>query len=280
MFDWYVFADYSGSSHPAEQRKRIALSIKAGQDQCRTSTGWTRSDLTDEIMKLLVKATDSGKRMVFGFDHNYSFPIGFYETLSGKRWTNWRQVLTLISEGLNEFPSLDPTDPRQWAMKANRKLRANLKTDEPGPFWGPHFKPLKKPDFPFGNQLKERRLVEERCKRMKAIYQLGGAGAVGLQSLLGLFYLNMIIDFCEEKKIPLHVWPFDGIELPERSHVLVEMYPTLFNRMIRSDLTDAKSCVNWLVEEDRSEGLINWFSPKFSEIEVNRVRLEGWCLGI
>lgn len=280
VFDWYAFADYSGSLRTSEQRRRIAFSLIKDHDPIQTSFGRTRYELMHEVMELLEAATRSGKRMIFGFDHNYSFPERFYEALTGRKWSHWRELLTLLGAGNDGIPGLELEEPRKWAAKANNRLTSKLRTVESGPFWGPHFKPLKKPAFPYGGQIPERRLVEEKCKRMKSIFQLGGAGAVGLQSLLGMVYLNKLIRFCRELNIPLHVWPFDGLSIPDNGHVLVEMYPTVFNEKNRSDLADAQSCVNWLLEEDRNQTLKRWFSPGLTEIELERIRLEGWCLGI
>ncbi len=60
---------------------------------------------------------------------------------------------------------------------------------------------------------------------MKSVFQLGGAGSVGLQSLWGMYHLANIIVFCEENQIPLHCWPYDGINIPGEKHVLIEIYP-------------------------------------------------------
>lgn len=280
MFDLYAFADYSGSLRPAEQRKKIALSmIDAGNRVSQTKTGWTRETLFQEIKRLLMDAADSGKRMIFGFDHNYSFPSGFYEAMTGRTWTRWRDLLVLLAEGTQGIDELDLENPRLWAKEANRVIADRFQLECGGPFWGPHFDPMKKPEFPFGHILKERRLIEEHCPQMKSIFQLGGAGSVGLQSLLGLVHLYRLIEFCKEQQILLHCWPYDGWEVPDSGHVLVEMYPTLHNRGKRTDRNDAEACAIWLAEQDRKGTLAGWFQANLRPEERRLALLEGWLLG-
>ncbi|HEX7065464.1 MAG TPA: hypothetical protein VF199_10410 [Bacillales bacterium] len=278
MFDLYAFADYSGSLREVEQRKRIALSVirkvdRAGESP-ETRVGFTRKTLLLTFRQMLQQATECGERVVFGFDHNYSFPIGFYEAVTGHPWTNWRQVLRLLAEGKVA------EDPRGWARMANLKVARRFELETDGPFWGPHFEPRKKPDFPYEEILRERRLVEERCPRMKTVFQLGGAGSVGLQSLFGMFYLHQLLLFCDEAGIQLHCWPFDGMEIPSKGHVLVEMYPTLFNQGQRTDQKDAEECAVWLAEQDKLGCLQNWLEPDLDHLEKERVALEGWALGV
>lgn len=310
LFDLYAFADYSGSLRPAEQRRKIAWSLlEANGDRAPCAEiGWTRETLFNEVQQLLDGASKSGKRVIFGFDHNYSFPEGFYEAVTGRSWTRWPEMLTLLAEGTSELPALNLHNPRLWAKKANELIGERFNFEGGGPFWGPHFDPMKKPAFPYGeflprqhsyvaddliratkvspkslakarSSLKERRLIEELFPQMKAIFQLGGAGSVGLQSLLGMVYLHRLVSFCSEKGIPLHCWPYDGWEVPETGHVLVEMYPTMFNKGPRTDRNDAKACTVWLAEQDQMGKMNWWFHPDLTEKEKQLALLEGWCLG-
>ncbi|HEX7066017.1 MAG TPA: hypothetical protein VF199_13185, partial [Bacillales bacterium] len=219
------------------------------------------------------------KRVIFGFDHNYSFPIGLYEALTDQQWMEWRELVNLLADGIGNLPPV-MSDARTWAKKANEVIRERFAFEVDGPFWGPTFEPRRRPVFPFGGILAERRLIEERCPRMKAVFQLGGVGSVGLQSLFGISYLHKLISFCEEKEISLHCWPFDGWFLPNKGHVLVEMYPTLFNQGPRTDQKDAEACAMWLAEQDRSGQLGKWAEPSLSLADKRRVSLEGWSFGV
>ena len=74
----------------------------------------------------------------------------------------------------------------------------------------------------------------------------------------------------------LFCWPFDGWELPSNGHVLVEIYPGLFNKNSKGDAQDARACSLWVSEEDRTNSLMKWFDPSLNEIERKKARLEGW----
>lgn len=230
MFDIYAFADYSGSKNKGMQRKHIVLAVVEGEE-IHTFRRLTRGTLFEQVKQLL--ATD--KRILFGFDHSYSFPIGFYETITGEPWQRWDQLLRLMEDV--------PYDARAWAASINEQIQQKVSVPQ-GPFWGPNFKPQERdPKFPYERtHLKQYRLCEEREARMKPIYKIGGAGAVGLQALCGIPYLAKLRAYCWEQGIPLFCWPFDGWELPERGHVMVEMYPTMFNTGPRTDEEDAMAC--------------------------------------
>ncbi|MBL0385879.1 hypothetical protein JJB07_04375 [Tumebacillus sp. ITR2] len=268
MFDLYAFADYSGAAKESGQRKHIVLAVGDGRDV--TLVHHTRESLFVALQDLL--RDSAGQRILFGVDHSYSFPIGFYEAMTGKTQRSWEDLLEVLGT---------PTNPREWAAEANRNIAA--RTGQPtGPFWGAHFKPqVKKPYFAHDEaSLPERRLVETRNRRLKPIYQLGGNGAVGLQALYGIPYLAQLRAFCREQGIQLHAWPFDGWELPSDGHVLVEVYPTLYNTEQRTDENDAKACVTTLTDLDQKGNLLACFHPTLTDEERNRAHLEGWVLGI
>ncbi len=281
-FDIYAFADYSGSKFEYQQKKAIALSIISNHKNQLHTNCYTRKSLRKAIQSLLSKASSEKKRVIFGFDHSYSFPIGFYEVVTGKRWKTWEQLLDLLCNGTQELRHVND-EPREWAKIANSIVCKHLKTNGRGPFWGPHSNQLTKPKFPFNETFKERRLVEEICSKTKSIYQIGGAGAVGLQSLYGIQHLAKLRHDLKINGIELFCWPFDGWDLPSKCHVLVEIYPRLFNKKTKSDAEDAKACSKWLCEQDKKNKLQHWMDPnnlKLEENERQRVSLEGWIVGV
>ncbi len=99
-FDLYAFADYSGSKSEYQQRKAIALSvIDNNKKQLYTDHTYTRESLRNFLISILVKASSERKRIIFGFDHSYSFPVGFYEIVAEKKWETWEQLLDLLYNG-------------------------------------------------------------------------------------------------------------------------------------------------------------------------------------
>lgn len=267
MFDWFAFADYSGAKEAAAQRKAIAWAVDKREGKgISVVQGLTRQGLLLETVSLLQDAERKGKRVLFGFDHNYGFPVGFYEALWGADPGNWEQVLGDYYKSVEHYAEWkressavgsDPMNgamqgaageggdgadllrleqwlPREWARAANEQIAVNLGMKE-GPFWGSRFGP--KPDagifrtftLPDGRifVLHDRRLVEMRYRRLKPGYQVGGIGSVGQQSLYGILYLWELLALCRESGIMVHVWPQQGVRIPGAGHVAVEVYPTL-----------------------------------------------------
>ena len=281
IFNIYAFVDYSGGASPGYQKKNIALSILNNGNYVKNTKGFTRETIRIEIQSLLLYASKKGKRVIFGFDHSYSFPIGFYETVTSKSWDSWDQLLKLVCIGTKELPPIND-DPREWAKICNKLIHDKTGISTNGPFWGPHFKSqIKNPRFPFENtKLKEKRIAEEQCKSTKPIYKIGGNGAVGLQSLFGISHLARLRNYCKINGIKLSCWPFDGWEMPSDGHVMVEIYPRLFNKGKKGDIEDAFSCSSWLKKQDEENILKNYFSPNLNEKEKERASLEGWIIGV
>jgi hypothetical protein len=285
LFDRYLFADYSGAKSTYLQKKHIALADAtvemASRGEANVMTRcYTRESLIVDVQNRLAEATAAGQRVLLGFDHSYSFPVGFYETVTGEEWTSWEQLLSLLQQGGAGLPPVGEA-PRVWAQQANQRIAALTGVDGGGPFWGPNFIQRKNPQFPFGTtRLVERRVTEASERRMKTIYQIGGAGAVGLQALFGIGYLARLRTWCREQGIFLFAWPFDGWELPEYGHVLVEVYPTLFNTGPRTDEEDARACALGLAVRDLKGTLAACFLPPHTADARERARLEGWVVGV
>lgn len=294
QFDLYAFADYSGATTRALQHKALAWSVYdrlLAKDTVRL--GWTRETLHQAVTILLQDATKRGARAIIGFDHCYSFPLGFYQAVQGTQLHSWREWLTWFHQDIERYAiEGQEINPRKWANAIN-ELFITRDGFPYGPFWGPNFSPLKRnftyeipvPAMP-QVMLHERRLVENRIKALKNIYQLGGAGSVGLQSLYGMYYIAKLLQTCEAQNIPLHVWPYDGWEIPANAHVLVEVYATLYLGKTgekRSDATDALACTRWTTAHDEQGTLAPYFARErlsLSDEEEQRVKLEGWVLGI
>ncbi len=280
-FDVYAFADYSGSKSANGQRKSIALSVICNDDEePQTTKCYTRESLRDEIQLLLYKATQDDRRVIFGFDHSYSFPDGFYEVVTGNRWKTWEQLLDLLCCGTKELPPVND-DLRGWAKAANDCICKRLNIESGGPFWGPNFKYQEiDPNFPFTIRLKQKRLTEERCPRTKPIYKIGGNGTVGLQSLYGIQHLARLRHDLKVRGIEIFCWPFDGWDFPPGGHVLVEMYPGHINKKEKNDKNDAEACSTWLYEQDTANTLIQWSNPDLEDDKLKIARLEGWIMGV
>lgn len=294
IFDVYAFADYSGATSKALQHKAIAWSVfDRVTQQATVTSGWTRQTLHSALVDLLVQSSQSKKRVIFGFDHCYSFPYGFYQAVTCQKTGTWQEMLGWYYHDIKQSSDdKNEINPRLWAHRINQLL-INRDGFLHGPFWGPNFSPLKKqfifeipvPKFPH-LRWHERRVVESKIKALKNIFQLGGAGSVGLQSLYGMYYIYELMEVCRIKGIPLHVWPYDGWDIPLDCHVLVEVYATLYlmkNSGKRTDQGDANACTAWVSSQDESGNLGTFFKKdrlELTVIEEERVEMEGWVLGI
>jgi hypothetical protein len=83
----------------------------------------------------------------------------------------------------------------------------------------------------------------------------------------------------------VHFWPFDGWDLPRETHVVAEVYPSLWRgrypREKRTpDQQDAYTVCRWLAEADRTGGLTTYFTPELTLDEREAAEVEGWILGV
>jgi len=280
LFDLYACLDYSGAKSRTLQRKHIVLAqVISSTGRVVVTTGKDREEMSEFLLGIFRDATQKGWRIVLGVDHNFGFPRGFYETLTGYPLNNWRQWLDLMQYGPLSLDFADG-DARSWAQMINGIIHQRLRTGS-GPFWGPGFSVMKKPGFPYGRSpFRERRLIEERIPRTQPVFKLGGAGAVGLQSIYGIYHLAWLAGALAKDNISCFFWPFDGFEPPVKHHVLLEIYPGIINPGPKSDMNDAGSGARWLQESDRNDRLANYFRYTGSQDLINQIRSEGWIIGM
>jgi hypothetical protein len=283
LFDVYIAVDFSGSKHPAWQRRSIAFAEwDRGLSSDVQNGCFTRADVVSHLLDRIREHNLHGKRVLCGFDFQYSFPQGFWYALTSipETWTNILQGMANGAAGLPPVVEEPESNARRWAEVANQRIAHLLKTGV-SPFWGPNFSQATNPKFLFPHApFKEFRLVEERIEARNSIFKIGGRGAVGLQSLCGIPHLFHIRNTCSQQDIPLHCWPFEGWDSTALAHVLVEWYPAIQNLGQRSDKEDALACVRWAKIKDDQGELSDFLIPPLSLPEKTRALLEGWILGV
>jgi len=82
------------------------------------------------------------------------------------------------------------------------------------------------------------------------------------------------------QNVSLCFWPFDGWELRDYRHVLVEWYPAIHNKGPKGDANDARACVDWASKRDQEGTLSHYFTPTLSDSEKAQAAFEGWVLGV
>lgn len=288
LFDCYMFADYSGAADLKGQKKAIKLAYaEAKADHRVADESLTRDRLVVETLKRLRIATAEGKRLCFGFDHQFGIPFGLLEEM-GIADLNWREVLDAIVEG-HGVPALK--HPSTYARMFNDWCSSRGKR--------PYFYSATKASLygipgtdPRTGEVETVIRLTERCESMfgsgkpKPYNRVGDNGTVGGQTIMGLIKLREILATCHTDGIPLKCWPFDGLDIDGSayagSHVLIEPYPAAVRSpgVAYTDVNDAIACVQLIQRFDQAGKLVALLNLKsLSEAHAKIVRVEGWIAG-
>lgn len=287
LFDWYLFADYSGAQSASAQRRNIRLAeATRGNEASIVEARFSRDDLGDALLQRLRAATAQGKRVIFGQDHQYGLPASLLTEL-GIRHLSWRALLRVLVAGSygEGAPALRP--PHEFGRMLNRWLIARghppyfysatkaLRYGVPGQNPRPNDQSL--------YRLTERRHPHSGRGTPKAFNRIGDNGTVGGQTLLGLLQVERLLRRCEADGIRVAVWPFDGLSLDlstyEGAHVMIEPYPTAVRGpgVAQSDAADALACADEVRSADHSghlSRLLDLTSLTSSDAEL--AQIEGW----
>lgn len=280
-FERVICVDYSGAAPLAAQRKNIYLADReGGRWRSYPPPGRTREAICAHLLEAVGQAARG--RTFIGLDHQFSFPLGLYDALTGTAWTSWDQALRLFATGCDGLPALreDPAiNAREWASAANGAIRKRRGLSH-GPFWGANFQSqLTRPPFPFAPGFIEQRRLTESWVGAKDIFQIGGNGTVGLQSLCGMLHLAHLREACRARKLPVHFWPFDGWTPPGDRHVVAEIYPALFNRGGKSHEADAMASALAIADVRASRFAAIFPTPSDAKAR-QRAELEGWIVAV
>jgi hypothetical protein len=270
-FDAFLFADYSGAADPGAQRRAIALwGLELGRPPRKIVGPFTRDTLREAFLERLVRETRRGRRVLFGIDHQWSWPRDLWRA-AGLAGLPWRAALADLIRGGARRPPLGPPDTFPAAFNAFarqaifhcrvRSLARRYRVPTRGTWRGD---PV--------------RLTERLMAGTKPATRLGGAGAVAGQTLHGLGQLHRLLEGAREADVTILAWPFDALVDDGRSHVGVEVYPSFCRpaSVKKSDDADAQACCEWAAAADLPRLLDLRPAPP----AVRRAaRLEGWILG-
>jgi hypothetical protein len=270
-FDTFLFADYSGATSPSAQRRAIALWRADGGGRPRKVRGpFTREALREAILATLVHATHEGRRVLFGIDHQWSWPRDLWAA-AGLAGRPWREALAALVEGEDGRPPLGPAHVfpaafNAWAARAVFHCRVKGLARAYGvpalADWT-------------GDPV---RLAERAMAGAKPATRLGGTGAVAGQTLVGLVELHRLLEDSRRLGIPVLAWPMDALADDGESHVGCEIYPTLCRprRVRKTDDADARWTCLWASRAD----LVRLLDLEGAPAAVqDAARLEGWILG-
>jgi hypothetical protein len=270
-FDVFLFADYSGAASEAAQRRAIALwRLDRGRRPCKVPGPFTRTGLRAALLEIMARETGRGRRVLFGIDHQWSWPLDLWR-LAGLQRRRWRAALASLVEGQGSRPPLGPPHVfpaafNAWAGRSVFFCRVRRLARSYGlptrADWS-------------GDAV---RLTERAMPGAKPATRLGGTGSVAGQTLTGLLELHHLLADAEAAGIPVVAWPLDTLVDDGCSHVGVEIYPTFCRprRVPKSDDADARAACTWAARADLARALDLRGAPT----RIRRVaRLEGWILG-
>ena len=282
QFDTFLFADYSGAESATAQRSAISLfRVDGPTGEPRKIVGpFTRTTLRETIVEELRQATSEGRRVLFGLDHQWSWPRDLKD-VAGLGGANWRTFLATLVSGTKSLPPLGA--PSEYACAFNAATGQpvfHCRVHSLGHKYG-----LPRSSAWPGNPV---RLVETLMSGAKPATRLGGTGAVAGQTLTGLKELHLLFQETTRRTLPVKAWPFDVLHDDGVSHLGCEIYPAYCKRDLKARGL-FRTRPDW-TEHDRDAALTSlWASRtdlaplldlrKETKSTQTMARTEGWILG-
>jgi hypothetical protein len=193
-------------------------------------------------------------RTIVGIDHGFSFPLPYFEKY--KIQQNWDAFL-------DDFCAHWPTDEAHTCVDFIRDGSCGKGAQRQGDrIW--------------------RRLTERRVPRTHSVFHFDVQGSVAKSTHAGIPWLRRLR---REFGSSVHFWPFDGWTPRKGSHVVAEVYPSLWRSRYpvegrTTDQQDAFAVCRWLQEADLANDLNRFFAPKLNPGERPIATIEGWILGV
>lgn len=254
-FQRTIGIDYSGAETADSSLKGLRVYMTGGggpaEEVCPPpgpKKYWTRRALAEWLIATLSEPVPT----IAGIDHGFSFPEAYFARHGlAREWDGF----------LDDFQVFWPTD------------RPNLYVDF-----------LRTGRNPTGlarsGERSWRRHVEIAC-RAKSAFHFDVQGQVAKSTHAGLPFLRLL-----RRAVPeLHVWPFDGWQVPIGRSCLVEVYPKLYSGKYPAgsrtpDQHDAYATAAWLRDAMADGRLEAALSPDLPTEVREAAMYEGWILGV
>lgn len=249
-FSASIGIDYSGAATPDTRLPGLAI-YRADHDSlpARIEPPCGRRHWTRrELAAWLDEALAGDRPIAIGIDHALSFPEAYFTRY---QLANWEAFL-------EDFCAHWPT------------TREGARVD----------------DFRSGTtrvgDARELRLCDRWTAGAKSVFQFDVQGSVAKSTHAGLPFIAALRAAHRPR---LHVWPFDGFEVPAGRSLLAEVFPSRLRRRYprearRPDEQDAYAVAAWLSDMDRRGALGTFLSPPLTAAEQALARREGWILGV
>lgn len=257
VFERYIGIDYSGAATPESSLKglrvyladRTTLPIEVLPPPCARKY-WSRRGLA---AWLLERFTEEIPTLV-GIDHALSFPLQYFDR--HRLPLDWPTFL-------EDFQRHWPTDTQRVSVQSVR--RGNMGSGQAR-----------------SGNARWRRLTEARAGGAKSVFHFDVPGSVATSTHAGLPWLLFLRRQRGER---LHVWPFDGWQIPPGRSAMAEIYPSLWKHLYSSagrtaDQQDAYCVATWLRRADLDGRLHQVLTPSLTPAERAAAAVEGWILGV
>ena len=257
ILDRYIGIDYSGAQTPEASLKGLRVFVADGIGTPREEKpppsprkDWTRRGLAEWLTASLRETP----RTIVGIDHGFSFPLPYFEKYKIQR--EWDIFL-------DDFCAHWPTDSPHTYVDFIRDGICGQGAER------------------LGNR-KWRRITETRAPHTRSVFHFDVQGSVAKSTHAGIPWLHYLRRAFGSS---VHFWPFDGWRPRNGSHVVAEVYPSLWrSRYPTEDRTkdqqDAFAVCRWLQETDRADDLARFFNPSLAPSERVVAGIEGWILGV
>lgn len=275
QFDFHIGIDYSGSATPLQRTSALQVYMAGGvghgqaeqssrrlpepqlQPSPASTSGRRRNWCRREIAYWLLELLRGDAVFIAGIDHGFSFPETYFE----------RYQIKSHAEFLDDFCRHWPTDREDCSVDSVRQQATLV--------------PRKGISLRTGTS-REFRLTERWTSSAKSVFQFDVQGSVAKSTHAGLPWLQFLRRHAGKR---LHLWPFDGWQIPKGKCCLAEIYPAIFkNRYERgersADQQDAYAVARWLSDCDSRGILPGYLQPPLTAAERDRAALEGWILGV
>jgi hypothetical protein len=265
IVDRIAILDWSAANQPRLGKDSIWLGVN-GQPPENLPT---RAAALARLQALVAETLAAGQRLLIGADFAFGYPAGFARALTGQ------------AGALSVWDWLDARITDDDRNRSNRfavAARANAALPGLGPFW---FNPTREelPDLPHkgtarhGHGWPEHRLCDAQAKGAQSVWKLGGAGAVGSQSLTGLPRLNQLR---HRFRGAVAVWPF---EAPTTPIVLAEVFPSLLAPRVAAATGMVRDAAQ-VTLLSRALAAQPELAPLLTHPDHPAIADEGWILGL
>lgn len=253
-FARYVGIDYSGARSAADGLPGLRVYLaetgsKAREVMPAHGKYFSRRGIHDWLLERLAEPMAT----LVGVDHSFSFPLAYFEAHGLPR--DWDAFL-------DDFERHWPTADAGVTVESVRR----------GKFGD---------GLARGGSARARRVCEISAGA-KSVFHFDVPGSVAKSTHGGLPWLRRLRRHLGSS---LHIWPFDGWDVPRGRSAILEAYPALYSgEFPREDRTgdqhDAYSVASWLARADQQGELQAALRPALSPTVAKVAAVEGWILGV